>query len=162
MKIELESLEATLELGEKIGSSARPGDIITLTGGLGTGKTTLTQFIGRGLAVPPTLYITSPTFTLLQEYPGRLPLYHLDLYRLSTMEEFEDLGFEEYLYGQGLAVIEWPDRLGELMPADRLDIVLTMESETRRLAELTCHGEYILPDLINNLYRSTRPRTDFS
>ncbi|MFP3984221.1 MAG: tRNA (adenosine(37)-N6)-threonylcarbamoyltransferase complex ATPase subunit type 1 TsaE [Desulfurivibrionaceae bacterium] len=151
MKIELYSLDKTGDLGCRLGRTARPGDIITLAGDLGAGKTTLTQFIGRGLEVPSSYYITSPTFNLLQEYPGRLPFYHIDLYRLTTVDEFEDLGFEEYMYGEGLTVIEWPDRLGGLMPADRLEIELTIKSETARSAELICHGTYLLPDLIREL-----------
>lgn len=151
MKIELDSLEETRDLGRRLGRTAQPGDIITLAGGLGAGKTTLAQSIGRGLEVPPSFYITSPTFNLLQEYPGRLPFYHIDLYRLTTEDEFEDLGFEEYIYGEGLTVIEWPDRLGDLMPADRLDIKLTTKSETARSAELISHGSYLLPDIIRDL-----------
>lgn len=153
LKIELASLEETGELGRIIGRNARPGDIITLAGDLGAGKTTLTQYIGRGLGVPSSYYITSPTFNLLQEYPGRLPLYHMDLYRLASVEEFEDLGFEEYLYDKGLTVIEWPDRLSYLTPADRLEIILIIRSESGRSAELNCHGNYSLPAVIRNRYQ---------
>ncbi|MFO7761512.1 MAG: tRNA (adenosine(37)-N6)-threonylcarbamoyltransferase complex ATPase subunit type 1 TsaE [Desulfobia sp.] len=142
MKIELSSLKKTGKLGYRIGQDAAPGDIITLAGDLGSGKTTLTQAIGKGLGVPPWCYITSPTFNLLQEYPGRLPLYHIDLYRLQNAEELEELGFEEYLYGEGLTVIEWPDRLGYRLPADYLELQLTINSNTSRSAFLTCHGRY--------------------
>lgn len=141
LTLELDSLYRTEIFGRHLGSQARPGDIITLEGGLGAGKTTLTQFIGLGLGVPPDCYITSPTFSLLHEYPGRIPLYHLDLYRLSAADIFE-LGFEEYLYGEGLTVIEWPDRLEELMPANRLHICLAFSAETARLARLTAYGSF--------------------
>jgi len=135
----LTSLEDTARLGEWLGGIAKAGDIITLAGDLGAGKTTLTQSIGRGLQVPPACYITSPTFSLLHEYPGRLPLYHMDLYRL-TCDEIIDLGFEDYLYGEGLSVVEWPDRLEEIMPRDRLQIELELTSETTRTAHLTWQG----------------------
>jgi tRNA threonylcarbamoyladenosine biosynthesis protein TsaE len=139
--ISLPGLPATSSLGHYLGETARPGEIITLAGSLGAGKTTLTQAIGKGLQVPQACYITSPTFSLLHEYPGRLPLYHMDLYRLSDETEIEDLGLLEYLYGTGLTVIEWPDRLGSLMPEERLHIELNLLSETARRAELTGHGE---------------------
>lgn len=127
---------ATEALGRCLGKFARPGDIITLAGDLGAGKTTLTQAIGRGLAVPDDCYITSPTFALIHEYPGRLPLFHLDLYRLADETEAEELGLDDYLYGDGLSVIEWPDRLGSLMPANRLHIELAILSPSSRRATL--------------------------
>ncbi len=138
--IPLPDLRTTLAMGRYLGETARPGEVITLAGTLGAGKTTLTQAIGQGLQVPESCYITSPTFSLLHEYPGRLPLYHLDLYRLGDETEIEDLGLLEYLYGTGLSVIEWPDRLGSLMPEERLHIELSMVNETARLAEITAHG----------------------
>jgi len=137
--ITLTSLEDTARLGEWLGVHAEAGDIVTLAGDLGAGKTTLTQSIGLGLQVPPACYITSPTFSLLHEYPGRLPLYHMDLYRLSC-DEIIDLGFEDYLYGEGLSVVEWPDRLAGIMPRDRLQIELELTSETTRTVHLTWHG----------------------
>ena len=141
LTISLPDLCATSALGRYLGENARPGEVITLAGSLGAGKTTLTQAIGLGLEVPQSCYITSPTFSLLHEYPGRLPLYHLDLYRLSDETEIEDLGLLEYLYGTGLAVIEWPDRLGSLMPEERLHIELVLLNETARRAEITGHGK---------------------
>jgi len=139
--ISLPDLRSTQALGRYLGETARPGEVITLAGSLGAGKTTLTQAIGQGLQVPPFCYITSPTFSLLHEYPGRLPLYHLDLYRLSEETEIEELGLLEYLYGTGLSVIEWPERLCSLMPEERLHIELKMLDETARLAEITAYGE---------------------
>jgi tRNA threonylcarbamoyladenosine biosynthesis protein TsaE len=138
--IELSSLEKTLALGEQLGKVAEPADIITLKGDLGAGKTALTQAIGRGLGVDPKIYITSPTFSLLQEYQGRLPLYHMDLYRLAGADDIENLGFTEYLYGDGLTVIEWPERLGSLMPSERLHIHLLITGENSRNAQMKIHG----------------------
>jgi len=137
----LASLAETTAFGQRLGREARPGDIITLAGNLGAGKTTLTQAIGQGLQVPEECYITSPTFSLLHEYPGRIPLYHMDLYRLADEEEIEALGFDDYLYGEGLCVIEWPERLGSLMPEERLHIDLCFSSETERTATLTGYGD---------------------
>jgi tRNA threonylcarbamoyladenosine biosynthesis protein TsaE len=138
--IELPSLEETIALGEQLGKVAEPADIITLEGDLGAGKTALTQAIGRGLGIDPKIYITSPTFSLLQEYRGRLPLYHVDLYRLAGEEDVENLGFSEYFYGDGLTVIEWSERLGSLMPTERLHVHLMITGETSRNAQLTFHG----------------------
>jgi tRNA threonylcarbamoyladenosine biosynthesis protein TsaE len=139
--IELASLEQTQALGRVLGEVAAPGDVITLEGPLGAGKTTLTQAIARGLQIDPRIYVTSPTYNLLHEYRGRIPLYHMDLYRLSGEEEIEALGFAEYFSANGLTVIEWPERLGSLMPSERLHIVLAMAGETSRTANLTGHGD---------------------
>ena len=141
INLPLKSLEETKHFGIRLGELAEPTDVYTLTGTLGAGKTTLTQFIGHGLGVPTNCYITSPTFSLMHEYQGRIPLYHMDLYRISS-EELYELGFEDYLYGEGLTVVEWPDRLGELMPDDRLEIMLDFTSETTRTARLIPHGTF--------------------
>ncbi len=137
----LDNLEETKAFGNRLGKQARSGDVITLDGGLGAGKTTLTQFIGQGLDVPANSYITSPTFAIMHEYSGRIPLYHMDLYRLGY-EDLEELGIEDYLYGKGLCVIEWPDRLEDLMPRNRLHINLQIISENRRVATLTAYGDF--------------------
>lgn len=140
--LELATLQHTETFGKILGELAEPGDIITLEGTLGAGKTALTQAIGRGLGIGPHIYITSPTFGLLHEYQGRIPLYHMDLYRLGSEEEIESLGFSEYFYGAGLTVIEWPERLGSLMPDLRLHIELFISGEASRTARLYAHGEY--------------------
>lgn len=139
--LSLPNLHTTLAFGCNLGESACPGEVITLAGSLGAGKTTLTQGIGQGLQVPESCYITSPTFSLLHEYPGRIPLYHMDLYRLHDETEIEELGLLDYLYGTGLTVIEWPERLGSLMPKERLHIELLMLNETERRGEITAHGD---------------------
>ncbi len=140
LNLALPDLAATISLGRFLGETARPGDVITLSGSLGAGKTTLTQAIGQGLAVPESCYITSPTYSLLHEYPGRLPLYHMDLYRLEDAGEMEELGFGEYIHGSGLSVIEWPDRLGSLMPDERLELTLSFSSPSARLCALKAFG----------------------
>ncbi len=139
--LELSSLERTEALGSVLGNIVEPGDVITLEGPLGAGKTALTQAIARGLGVEPRIYVTSPTFSLLHEYIGRIPLYHMDLYRLADEGEVESLGFAEYFYGNGLTVIEWPERLGYLMPTERLHIELAISGENSRSANLTGYGQ---------------------
>jgi tRNA threonylcarbamoyladenosine biosynthesis protein TsaE len=141
LHLDLPDLAATIRLGNRLGELLQPGDLILLTGPLGTGKTTLTQAVGRGAGVEESCYITSPTYALLHEYPGRLPLYHLDLYRLGSEEEIEELGFLDYLYGRGATLIEWPDRLGRLKPATYLDLELAYAGESGRTAVLTATGE---------------------
>lgn len=138
--LELSSLERTEAFGIILGEIVEPGDVITLEGPLGAGKTALTQAIARGLGVDPRIYVTSPTFSLLHEYQGRIPLYHMDLYRLSGGDEIESLGFSEYFYSDGLTVIEWPERLGSLMPPERLHVALAISGEISRTANLTGHG----------------------
>ncbi len=137
----LRNIDETKAFGLRLGREAQPGDVITLDGGLGAGKTTLTQFIGQGLGVPPDCYITSPTFSIMHEHNGRIPLYHMDLYRLGY-EDLEELGLEDYLYGDGLCVIEWPERLEDLMPQNRLHINLEISSESSRAATLTAYGTF--------------------
>lgn len=111
MKFQTSSAEETLQLGEKIGKLLVPGDIVLLFGDLGSGKTTLTQGIAAGLDVEKGEYVRSPTFTLINEYRGRLPVYHIDLYRIGSHEELEQLGLEELFFGRGVAIVEWADKL---------------------------------------------------
>jgi len=114
-------------LGQRIGEVVRPGEIICLSGDLGAGKTILAQGIGQGLGV--TEIIKSPTFTLIQQYAGRLPLYHLDLYRIEQPETLEQLGWEELLWGKGVSLIEWPERLPESALDDFFQISLSKDLE---------------------------------
>ena len=128
----LQDTQATAALGRQLGKIVRPGDVILLHGDLGAGKTTLTRFIAQGLEVPDDRYISSPSFVLMHEYPGRLPLFHMDCYRLAGEEDIEGAGLTDYIGGSGLTVIEWPDRLGSLQPEERLDIMLEAVDETAR------------------------------
>lgn len=131
----LKNLKETGTFGLLLAKLALPGDVICLSGDLGAGKTALTQQIAKGLEVPDSCYVTSPTFSILQEYPGRMPLYHMDFYRLSDESEVEDLGFEEYFYLSGLTVIEWSERAGALIPESRLLLRMTIEDESVRKVE---------------------------
>jgi tRNA threonylcarbamoyladenosine biosynthesis protein TsaE len=128
----------TESLAERLGRLLQAGDVIALVGELGSGKTLFSQGLGRGLEVPETFYITSPTFAIINEYPGRIPFYHLDLYRVDSATEFSELGLDEILYGQGAVAIEWAERLGENLPDERLEVHLTFSNETSR--GLTFHA----------------------
>lgn len=136
------SVEQTVRLGVRLGERLQPRDLVCLAGELGSGKTVLARGIGRGWGTG--LRITSPTFTLINEYP-RLPdgriLYHLDCYRLETAADIATVGFEDVLDGEGAVMIEWPERIEALLPEDRLWISLSYVSETRRKLRLSANGE---------------------
>jgi tRNA threonylcarbamoyladenosine biosynthesis protein TsaE len=126
------SAEATREIGKIIGEQLGAGDILALTGELGSGKTCLTQGVARGIQVPDEYRITSPTFTLINEYPGRVILYHMDMYRLTGPEDLEDMGYEDYFYGEGLVVIEWAEKISNILPPDNLCVSLRYLDESSR------------------------------
>ena len=128
MTIDSNSARETLELGKKRGEQAVPGTVYTLTGELGTGKTVFTQGFAEGLGISEP--VSSPTFTILQEYDsGRLPFYHFDVYRISDVEEMEEIGYEDYIYGEGVCLIEWADLIEELLPGQRCRIVIEKDLE---------------------------------
>jgi tRNA threonylcarbamoyladenosine biosynthesis protein TsaE len=114
--------DETLARGVIIAESLTPGEMLVFTGNLGSGKTTLIQGICRGLGVEET--VTSPTFTLINEYRGRLPVYHFDFYRLHSAVELTDLGLEEYLYGDGICLVEWPELIAEWLPVRHIRLHL--------------------------------------
>ena len=116
------------ELGKKVKS----GDVICLNGDLGAGKTTFTKGLARGLEVHESQYVSSPSFAIMHEYDGRLTLYHMDFYRLNSVDEIFDLGFEELLYGDGVSVIEWSERMGDYLPERRLVINFEITGDTSR------------------------------
>lgn len=134
--LKLNSEADTRSLGLEIADALEPGDVVALTGDLGTGKTALTKYIAEGLGVKEE--ISSPTFTIIKEYKsGRLPLYHFDVYRLGSGEELLDTGAEELLDGDGACVIEWADIVADVLPADSLIVSLSYGgSENERTAEI--------------------------
>jgi tRNA threonylcarbamoyladenosine biosynthesis protein TsaE len=134
----IQSVEETQKFGIALGQYANPGDVVCLDGDLGAGKTTLAQAIAKGLDVLDNCYVTSPSFAIFHEYPGRLPMYHMDFYRLQDYTEVEDLGFEEYFYLSGLTVIEWAERAHEILPESRLHIKIEIQNEVERLITCTC------------------------
>jgi tRNA threonylcarbamoyladenosine biosynthesis protein TsaE len=134
------SPEATQSLAERLGQLLEPGDVVALVGELGSGKTLFSQGLARGLGVPKNFYITSPSFAIINEYPGRVPFYHLDLYRVSFRAELSELGLEEILYGLGAVAIEWAERLGEDLPPERLEVHLAFSDETSRMLIFRAFG----------------------
>jgi len=141
LKLNTHSPEQTQRLGSVLGKLAQKADVFLLVGELGTGKTCLVQGIASGLDVKE--YAFSPSFVILREYHGRLPLYHIDFYRLDHIEEIANLGLEEYFYGDGVCVVEWADKGLQIVPRDNLFITLhyISASETKRSIYLKPQGE---------------------
>ena len=126
--IETENPEETFALGQKIGRAATPGQVYTLTGDLGVGKTVFTQGIADGLGI--TEPESSPTFTIVQVYEeGRMPFYHFDVYRIGDIEEMDEIGYEDYFYGEGLCMIEWANLIEEILPDKRYDVTIEKDLE---------------------------------
>ncbi len=124
--------DETIELGRRLGRLLIAGDVVALVGDLGAGKTCLVKGIARGLEVPESSYVRSPTFVILNIYPGRCPVHHLDLYRIHSLQEVEDLGTREIFYGEGVTVIEWADKIRSLLPEEHLRVCLDFRNETGR------------------------------
>ena len=128
MVVETWSAEETYELGKKLGKEAKPGQIYTLNGDLGVGKTVFTQGVADGLGI--TEPVNSPTFTIVQVYEdGRIPFYHFDVYRIGDVEEMEEIGYQDYFYGEGLCIIEWADLITEIIPEDAKRITIEKNLE---------------------------------
>ena len=126
--LESRSEEDTFRIGYELGQLAKPGDVYTLIGDLGVGKTVFTKGIGAGLGIRED--INSPTFTIIQEYEdGRMPLYHFDVYRIGDVEEMFEIGYEDYFYGQGLTLIEWANLIEEIVPSHRKEITIEKNLE---------------------------------
>jgi tRNA threonylcarbamoyladenosine biosynthesis protein TsaE len=130
LQIVSNSPEQTRKIGKKLGELAAPGDVILLVGSLGAGKTCLTQGIARGLGIHE--YTASPSFVLVREYQGKLPLYHVDLYRLDRVEEVAQLGLDDYLYGKGVCVVEWADKGLSVLPQEHLLVEMQIVSPLKR------------------------------
>ena len=128
MIIETRTPEETFAIGRKIGQSARPGQIYSLTGDLGVGKTVFTQGVADGLEIYES--ICSPTFTIIQEYDsGRLPFYHFDVYRIGDIEEMEEIGYDDYFFGRGICLIEWADLIEEILPENLIRVMIEKDLE---------------------------------
>ena len=120
------SAEETFAFAKKLADEAKPGTVITLNGDLGAGKTVFAQGFASGLGIED--YVNSPTFTILQVYEGgRLPLYHFDVYRIADPDEMDEIGFDEYVYGEGVSLIEWAELIRDILPENRTDIVITRD-----------------------------------
>ncbi|HOG11809.1 MAG: tRNA (adenosine(37)-N6)-threonylcarbamoyltransferase complex ATPase subunit type 1 TsaE [Smithellaceae bacterium] len=142
----------TFEIGLSIGKRAADGDVFALSGELGSGKTCFTGGLARGLGIGEDYAITSPTFTLINEYSGRCRLYHCDVYRLSAAEELADLGFDEYLSGKGVAAIEWAEKIPEALPPDAVFVSFAYVDENRRKIRISGPAQRVR-DLLRDISR---------
>ena len=136
-----ESEAQTEQLGRLLGQTLQPGSVVGLVGELGAGKTCLARGVARGLDVPPDLHVASPTFTLVNEYAGRLPLYHVDLYRLGDPDELLEIGLDEYYRGEGACLVEWFDQFPDEVPPEHLLIIMEVTGDEHRRLHLEPHGE---------------------
>lgn len=134
------SVDETIGFGRKLGMLLSPGDTIALVGELGAGKTTLVKGIVQGLGVTDRRVVKSPTFALVHKYEGRIPIYHFDAYRLEDGEEMLDIGSDEMIYGNGVAIVEWADKVSGYLPKECLKITLTAVSENERSIEICGYG----------------------
>lgn len=129
--ISLNNLEETEKFGIFLGENLRPGDVICLNGDLGAGKTTLTKSIAKGLGIDD--YVTSPTFTIVNEYYGKTDLYHIDTYRLDDMVDVDYLGFDEYFYSDGVTIVEWAEKIRDALPEEYMEINIKSHDDKRDL-----------------------------
>ena len=140
LKFHTHSDKETIDFGRKIGALLKAGDVVALNGPLGSGKTWLTKGIALGLGVSPQMVITSPSFSLVNEYSAGCTMYHMDLYRLERISDILATGLEEYLYNEGVAVVEWADRLPEILPEWRLAVNFTIIDDQNR--EISLEGDH--------------------
>ena len=157
------SREQTWQIGEMLGARLHAGDLVCLYGDLGAGKTSLSYGIARGLEVQEQ-YITSPTFTFVNEYRGRVPFYHIDLYRLKDPDELQNIGFEEYLESDGVTVIEWAERAEDELPEECLSVYLSAVDDHSREIGFLAEGEHyekLLDELSKELQSSSQDASTF-
>lgn len=147
-----ENAGQTVAIGFAIGEKAGAGDIFALSGELGVGKTCFTGGLARGVGVGDHYPITSPTFTLVNEYPGRCPLYHFDVYRLNGVDDLDDLGYDEYLSGKGVIVIEWAEKIAKALPPDSISIRFTYVDEYKRIISISGPQKRIR-DIVKDIQR---------
>jgi len=124
--------DETIKLGENLAKKLSKGDVVALCGDLGSGKTTFTKGIGKGLGIKDPSHINSPTYVLIKEYKGKIPLYHIDLYRLDNLKDIEDISIEEYIYGDGITVIEWAEKIQSLLPKEHISVKFIVRGEDKR------------------------------
>jgi tRNA threonylcarbamoyladenosine biosynthesis protein TsaE len=148
--LQTKSASETIRIGRSIGSRLRSGDVVALVGELGAGKTQFIKGLAAGLGVGKPAYVSSPSFTLINEYPGGIPLYHIDLFRLGGEKEAEDLGLEDYFQGGGITVIEWADKIPSLLPEEMLLIHIAYTGKTTRTLEIIGKGKRY-EDLVKEL-----------
>lgn len=158
--IETRSPDETRQLGKKIGNLLNQPLVIALIGELGCGKTVFVQGLAEGLEVPAEYYITSPTFTLINEYPGRFKLFHVDLYRLNGLGDFEDIGLDELYYGRSVAAIEWADKLPDDVFDEYISVTFEIIADNCRKISIKASGQNEI-DLVKALETRMKARTMF-
>ena len=141
-----ESPEETQALGEKLGKTLKRGDVIALVGDLGTGKTCLTQGIARGVGLASGEIVNSPSYILINEYNGAMPIYHIDLYRLENSEEIAELGLSEYMEGAGICIIEWAERIADTLPDTCIEIHITLADANASQGDEVCELMSQIPE----------------
>ena len=141
LSITSSSVEQTIELGRLIGGNLKEGDVVALIGQLGSGKTYLTKGIAEGLGVTDKRAVKSPSFVLINEYHGRVPVYHIDAYRLQDSADMFSLGCDEIFWGNGVSIIEWADRIASCLPAEYLKITISIISPSARHIKICAYGE---------------------
>ncbi len=139
-KITTYNPQETQRVAERLARRCQGGEIFCLSGNLGAGKTTFVKGIGRGLGIDEK-NVNSPTFVIMNVYQGRLPLYHFDFYRLEDPKEIGGIGYDEFLYGKGVAVVEWAERFGSLMPSEYLSVEISDTAEETRVLKFTAYGK---------------------
>jgi len=149
-QITTRSVDETQKLGKIIGKAVKGGTVLALTGDLGSGKTAFVQGLARGLEVPDDYYITSPSYTLINEYPGRSPLFHVDLYRISDPVDMEDIGLYEILHNSGVVAIEWADRIEQKLLSDSISIHFELTGDKTRKISITAY-DVKNADLLKNI-----------
>lgn len=130
------SVEETVRIGERLGRRLKRGDCVALIGDLGSGKTVFTKGVAKGLGVRDARYVNSPTFVIIKEYKGKVPLYHFDLYRLDHSSVIDAEDFEEHFYGDGVSVVEWADKIRDLLPKKYIEVRLKVLGECRRRIDI--------------------------
>jgi tRNA threonylcarbamoyladenosine biosynthesis protein TsaE len=140
LTMDLPNPEATADFGRRLGAALFPGAVVALIGPLGAGKTFLVRAIAEGLGMPDSRWVSSPTFVLMQEYWARLPIYHFDTYRLGREQDFADLGVHEFFAAQGVCLVEWADRVPNVLPPEHLRVTLEPTGEKSRRLTLEARG----------------------
>ena len=140
-QIYTKSAGETISIGRSLGRLLSSGDVVCLTGELGAGKTCFVKGLAGGLGIKGK-GVTSPTFIIIREYKGRLPLYHIDLYRIGVVADLRDIGMEEVIYGRGVTAIEWAERISDRLPGERIEITLRYEDEKTRLIGMQAFGRH--------------------
>ncbi len=156
------SPEQTLYWGKCLGRLLEGGDVVALVGELGAGKTTLTQGISDGLGVSDECYVTSPTFTIINEYMGRVPVYHLDFYRIDSLSEVENMGLEEYFQGKGVALVEWAEKIEPFLPVNYLMVFLEYVDYSVRKISMKGMGKHyreVLKEIETKIYETAGCKT---